>query len=224
MKKTLLSILLTAMTAVGFCQTFTNGVYIKNGITCEVDRKVHQITTPETLHFSNELIVKTYTNTDFTINSFFQEVSDIDKMPHKAKLGASSFAASMMNGTAVIIYAGSTNENSSCVISTPMSDLELYKGTFYFKVSENKVIVFVLDGQLKAHGEKKKENTVTAGYAVLAMPNDIGILEDNISLGAEKVRVDTIKKLTDEVQDVVKLQNQFLFITINGKTIGVDMN
>ena len=206
------------------CQTFTNGVYVKNGVTFEVDKKIHQVTTQETLHFSNGLIVKVYTNSDFTVNSLFQEVYDIDKPAHTAKFGGSTFAATLMNGSATVVYNGSTNENSSCVISTPMTDLELYKGTFYFKVTDNRVIVFVLDGSLKSHGDKKKENTVTAGYAVLAMLNDIGILEDKISLGAEKVKVDTIKKLSDDAQDIVKSKGTYLFIIHDGKTVGVNIN
>jgi hypothetical protein len=165
-----------------------------------------------------------YTNSDFTINSFFQEIYDIDKPAHTAKFGTSTLAATLMNGSATVVYGGSTNENTSCVISTPMTDLELYKGTFYFKVTDNRVIVFVLEGSLKSHGDKKKENTVTAGYAVLAMLNDIGILEDKISLGAEKVKVDTIKKLTDDAQDVVKSNGTYLFIIHEGKTVGVNIN
>ena len=223
MKTIILFIMFTVLTTVGFSQTPTNGVYIRGGNTFEVDKKVHEvipINTPEVLHFSNDLIIKVYTNTTFSISSFFQEVFDVDKPPHTAKFGMSSFAGSIMNGSMAVVYSG-TND---CVISTPMSDLELYKGTFYFKVTDGKVIVFVLDGSMKAHGEKKKENVVTSGYALLAIPNDIGILEDKISLGAEKVRADTIKKLTDDVQDVTNSKGKFLFITINGKTVGVDIN
>ena len=63
-----------------FGQTYTNGVYVENGESFEVNNKIHEITptnSSETLYFSNELIAKVYTNSDFTINSFSQEVLNI---------------------------------------------------------------------------------------------------------------------------------------------------
>ena len=105
-----------------------------------------------------------------------------------------------------------------------MTDLELHKGTFYFKVSDNKVLVFVLDGSLTSHGDKKTENVVTAGYAVIAVPNDIGILEAKISLGAEKVKQLIIERLLNESRDIINLKGSILFSTIGGKTVGIVLN
>lgn len=211
----------------GFAQSYTNGVFVKDGKTIEIERKVYQFTptnAPETLYFSNDLIARVNTNSDFSVNSFFQEVYDINSTPKKAKFGNSNLAASLMNGSAIFVYSGGDSNNSSCVISTPMTDLELYKGTFYFKVSEGKVLVFVLDGSLKSHGDKNRENVVTAGYAVIAVPNDIGILEAKISLGAEKVRQAIIDKLNTEAKDVINLKGTTLFATINGKVVGIVIN
>lgn len=209
MKKLILTILLLAITTIGFGQTFTNGASVTkgNGI----------------VHFSNDLVVKTYSNSDFTINSFSQEVFDLDKPPHKLKAINSIFAATLMSGTATVVYSG-TNETDSCVISTPFTDVELFKGSFYFKVTENSVIVVVLDGSLKAHGDKKKETDVTKDFALFAVPNDKGIFEDKVSLDAKKVTVDNIKKLSEDVQEVMKEKDSFIFITISGKTVGVNIN
>jgi hypothetical protein len=129
-----------------------------------------------------------------------------------------------MEGGATVIYDGNTNSNSACIISTPMTDIELHKGTFYFKVSESKVLVFVLNGSLKSHGEKNRETVVTAGYAVIAVPNDIGILEAKISIGAEKVRQAIIDKLVNESKDISKVKDGVVFIRIDGRTVGVIIN
>lgn len=221
-----LILMLSMIVTCGLSQTYTNGVFVKNGKTTEIEKKVYQFTptnTSEILYFSNELIAEIYTNSDFTINSFFQEVYDMNSTPHKAKFGASSLSVTLMNGTAVFSYSG-TDSNSSCVISTPLTDLELDKGTFYFKVSEGKVFVFVLDGSLKSHGDKGKGGVVTAGYAVIAVPNDIGILEAKISLGYEKVRQAIIDKLTAESKNITNLKGTIMFATIGGKLIGIVIN
>ncbi len=205
---------------------YTNGVFVKDGKTTEVEKKLYEFlptNSPEILYFSNDLLIKIYTNSDFLINSFFQEILNYNSVPHKTKFGASNFASTLVNGTAIVTYSGG-DSNSSCIISTPMTDLELQKGTFYFKVNEGKVLVFVLDGSLISHGDRNRENVVTAGYAVIAVPNDIGVLEAKISLGAEKVRQEIINKLNVESKDVINLNGKVLFATINGKQVGIFIN
>lgn len=199
-----------------------NGAYVENGKTVEVDKNIHQFTTTnksDILYFSNELIVKVYTNSDFMVNCLFQDVLNTNKAPVKAKFGPDNFAGSLMSGTAVFTYTGG-DANSSCVISTPMVDLELYKGTFYIKVTDTKVLVFILDGSLKSHNEKK-ENVVTAGYAVIAVQNDIGILESKVSLGSEKVKQSVLDKLIVEAKDVTNLKGTIIFAKIDGKLVGI---
>ena len=226
MKITPLILMLSMFVTCGLSQVYTNGAFVKNGKTIEVERKMYQFTptnSPETLYFSNELIAEIYTNSDFSINSFFQEIYDLNTPPHKAKFGASSLSATLLNGTAVFTYS-TTNDNSSCVISTPMTDIELGNGTFYFKVSENKVLVFVLDGSLKSHGDKGKGGVVNTGYAVIAVPNDVGILEAKISLGSEKVRQSIIDKLSTESKNITNLKGTVMFAIINGKLVGIVIN
>lgn len=227
MKITSLILMLSVFVTCGISQVYTNGSFVNNGKTVEVEKKVYQFTpinSSETLYFSNELIAEIYTNSDFSINSFFQEVYDINSTPHKAKFGASSLSATLMNGTAVFTYSGTTNDNSSCVISTPMTDLELNKGTFFFTVNEKNVLVVVLDGSLKYHGDKNKEGDVTVGNAVIAVPNERGILEAKISLSAEKVKQTAIDKLTIESKNITNLRGTIMFAIINGKLVGIFIN
>ena len=58
-----------------------------------------------------------------------------------------------MKGNAIITYYGA-DETSSCVISTPLTDVELSNGTFYFQVKDNQVLVFVLKGFLKCMSDR----------------------------------------------------------------------
>lgn len=227
MKNILLLTLLTLLTySTSFAQNYTNGVFVQDGKTVEVDKHVFSITPKSsfiTLNFSDGLIARIDTNSDFSINSFFQEVYDLDLSPHKAKFGASTFSATLMHGSGVFVYSGG-DVNSSCIISTPFTDLELYKGVFYFKVTDTRVLVFVLDGSLKSHGDKNRENVVTSGYAVVALPNDIGILEDKISLGSEKIRPEAINILINDAKSAISLKDNVLFAIVNKKVIGIVIN
>ena len=81
--------------------------------------------------------------------------------------------------------------------------------------------MFVLDGSVTSHVDKK-ENVVTAGYAVIAVPNDMGgILEAKISIGAEKVKQAIVAKLTVDSKDVINSRGSVIFATVNGKIIGL---
>lgn len=209
-----------------FCQNFTNGVYIHNGLTTEVTKNVYSLGTTnktEMYHFSNELITKIATNTDFSVNSFSQVVTNLNSNPQKAQIGSANFAGSLMRGMLVVNYSGYDNENA-CIISTPFMDLELYNGTFYFIVSDTKVIVIVLDGSLKSHADGKKENIVTKGYATIATPSEIGLVEDKISIITEKVKQNNIDTLNKQSLDVVSLKNSVMFSVIDKKVIGVVIN
>jgi hypothetical protein len=222
--KKLLFLLLLGITLPAFSQIQTNGVYVLNNETYEVDKKLHEITNAATLYFSNDLTVKTDTNCNLQVSSFYQEILNTDTYPIPAQFGSSISSLTLMNGSATVIYGGTDTNNSSCIISTPMVDIELYKGTFHFRVNDNKVLVFVLNGSLKSHGEKNRENVVTAGYAVIAVPNDIGILEAKISIGAEKVRQDIIDKLNNDSKDIADIKKTIMFIRIDGTTRGVIIN
>ena len=204
----------------------TNGVYIEKGKTIEIDKSIHEITptnSPEFLYFSNDLIVKVNTNSDFMINSFFQDISNTNSFPEKIKSTTHNFSATLNKGTIIVTYNGG-DENSSCTISTPFTDHELSKGTFYFQVADNKVIVFTLDGSLKSNGNTRSIATTPAGYAVIAVPNDVGILDSKVSFYTDKVKKSVIDKLIVESKDVTSLKNSVIFIRINGKMTGVVIN
>ena len=206
-----------------FGQSTTDGAYVQNGKTFVVDKKVHQVVTTnssEVLYFSNELIAKINTNSDFTVNTLFQEILNKNATPEKAKFGGHNFAATIMNGTSTIVYSGGDSNTSSCTISTPMVDVELSKGIFYFEVTEKKVIIAILEGSMKYYNGKK-ENPLTAGQAVIAEPSDVGILENKISISPGKVNADAMKKLLASSKEITNLKGTVLFARIDGKLVGI---
>lgn len=208
-------------------QVYTNGVYSENGKTIEIDKSFHEIAPtnkPEILYFSNELIAKVNTNGDFVINSFFQEILNTNIFPEKIKSITHNFAATLNKGSVIVTYAGG-DENSSCIISTPFTDHELSKGTFYFQVTDNKVIVFTLDGSLKSSANNKSVANTQTGYALVAIQNDgNGVLDSKISVYTDRVKPVIIEKLTLESKDVINIKNSIIFIKINDKIVGVVIN
>lgn len=207
----------------GFTQSFKNGAYVDKGKTFEVDKTLHQFTTtsaPEILYFSNELIAKIYTNSDFSVNSFFQDILNTTPTPSKAKFGSHNFAATMMNGTAVLFYTGASS-NSSCIVSTSLADVELHDGIFYFNVTDNKVLVAALNGSFKSYSGKNKVIEVGPGFALIAAPTDRGILEAKVSFGSEKVKPDVVQKLINDSRDITRLKGSIMFTVIDGKLVGV---
>ena len=224
MIKFLLILMLSVIIPSVYGQTLTNGVYVQNGKTIEVDKHIHSflpMKNSEILYFSNELIVKLNTNSDFNVNSFYQEILNFTNY-NKIKFGTHSLSATLSEGSAYVSFS-SFDSNSVCAISTSLADLILGNGTFYISVKEEKVIVIVLDGSLKSEASKK-HITVTSGYALIITPNDVGILEDKVSLRAEKVNSVALTKLNSEMKDVIDLKGSVLFVNIEGKITGININ
>jgi len=201
-------------------QIYTNGVYLENGKTIEIDKSFHEITptnSSEILYFSNELIIKVNTNSDFTINSFYQDILNTNSQPEKIKSDNHNFASTLNRGSIIVTYNGG-NENSSCVISTPLTDNELSKGTFYFQVTDNNVVVFVLDGHVKSTASSRNIIITQSGHYTFAVPNSIGILEEKISFKTDSITPSIMNKLISESKDVTDLKGSIIFIRVDGKT------
>jgi hypothetical protein len=203
------------------CSQTVNGVYANQEQTIQVDKSAHEIVTtntPETIYLSNGLIIQVNTNSDFLINNFSQDIDDTNSFPEVLKVQNSNFEGTLNRGNIFVTYQGSTNENSSCVISTPLSDHELSKGTFYLEADDNKDIEVTIDGSMKTTSGTKT-TTTPGGYAVMVVQeNTNGILESKNSVYTDKAKSSELKKLTQESQNITNL---FIFIRIDGKTVGV---
>lgn len=209
------------LAASAFSQISTNGVYVLRGKTAEVEKKVYSITPKDKadiVYFSNGLTVKIQPDADFSVNSFFQEILTTNNF-HKAEFGIANLNTTLMSGKSLLSYVGDTN--SSCVVSTPMVDVELYKGLFYFEATDKKVVIAVVEGSLKCYNGKK-EVVISAGQALVAEPSTVGILEDKVELSSGKINADATKKFKEESKDIIST-NSILFIRINGKTLGITL-
>lgn len=206
-----------------------NGVYIQKGKTTEINLKiphayysVKPTNNTEILYFSNGLSSKVETNSELVVNSFVQDVLNTNSYPEKAKFGSSILNVILMNGTSYFVYP-EEDTNSSVIVSTPLTDIELHKGVFYFAVSENNILVLVIDGSLTAYGEKKDTKNVISGNALIVIPNRVGILDSKISLSMQFIHESVLNKLKASVKEISNFKDNTLFIRINQKTIGVSL-
>lgn len=224
---TIILMMLLAVTLFG--ESTQNGVYIQNGKTIEIDLKVphayYSVNTTNNssiIYFSNGLTSKIETNSQFIIDGFTQEIFNTNSYPEKAKLGASMLNVSLMNGIAYFIYP-EDDTNSTCVVSTPLTDIELHRGSFYFVVNENTILALVIHGSLTAYGDKKEKKDVLAGDTLIAIPNKIGILDAKISLSTQYIREPVLNKLKSVTKEISTIKNGIIFIRIDEKTLGVSL-
>lgn len=209
-----------ALSALG--QTSTNGVFVIGGKTTEVGNDVYTVNKPSVVQFSNGLISKVETNAELQVNSFFQDVENINKNPEKAKFGQSTLALTLTEGNAFFVYP-ETDTNSSVVVSTPFVDVELHKGSFYFIVTSNNVVCLTIDGSFTAHGEKKQEKKIDAGGALVVVPTIQGIFDTKFQFSTMTIYDATLIRYKATIKDVSTTSNSLMFIRIDGKTLGVTL-
>ena len=227
MKKIISLIFASCLPLLGLSQTNVNGVYVQNGKTIEIDTKsshaysVNTSNTPIALYFSNGLATEVDTNSEFSIDEFVQGIYNTNSYPEKVKAGESSLTVSLNNGISYFVYP-EENTNAECIVSTPLVDVQLHKGSFYIVVTENNILVITVDGSCDV-GSKKDKKQITTGNALLAIPNNIGILDSKISLNPQKMKPEVLNKLSTTIKQLSNIQNHVIFVRIDGKIIGVSL-
>jgi len=225
MKIILTVFLISFLGIVSFGQISTNGVYVSKGVTTEVGTEIYSINPvkePVVVQFSNGLIGKIETNSDFQINSFFQDIENTNKNPERAKFGQSTLTATLTQGSALFVYS-ETDTNSSCVVSTPYADVELHKGAFYFVVNTNNAICLAIEGSFIAHGEKKQEKKIETGNALVVVPTLQGIFDTKFSFSSTAMNDTIVTRYRSTIKDISATANSVMFIRINGKTVGITL-
>lgn len=203
-----------------------NGQFVV-GRTYEIGREAYYVGTNDdvTIYFANGLVSKINKGAEFSVSSFSQEVSNIKDEPAKIKPGAHLLNATIMNGDAYFSFGGG-NELSSCVVSTPLVDVELQKGKFYFRVEEGGVMVFVLEGKAIAHGERGKKEECEAGRVIVAAPIRFKMkgVDDKVFLNTKKSKAEEAKNLLAEASNLDKDIANFTFCVVNGKVVAVNIH
>lgn len=178
-----------------------------------------------TLRFSNGLIANIRTNSNFTINDFQQELLNPTGEPSKAKFGSHVLTTTLLDGEGVFVFDGG-DSNSMASVSTPLVDIELLKGKFRFQCSEKGVVVYVLEGSLRYHGERGRNDVVEAGKAVVAAPIQFQtkMIDDKVFLNTKKIKTDEHARLLNDAKSVESSTPQVVFAVVNGALLGVNID
>ena len=224
--KTIMFILMLAIIPLSMsAQVYTNGMYFKSDQTFEVDKNIHETKTTnqsEIIILSNTTRVSVEPNSHFMINSFFQEIYT-NNIPSKAKFGSHSLAMSLNNGDVYVRFNG-YDENSACMISTSLADIQLKNGLFYIKTTESKTIIISLEGTLVYFGGGNMEKTLSAGTAVIATPNEVKILEYKVSFSTQKIKDTAVVEMISDIKKRFDKTENVVFVDVYGKIVGIDMN
>ena len=174
------------------------------------------ITNSTLFYFSGGPLVSIASNSTFTINIFDQEINNLEVTPRPVVFGNHNLNMGISSGAYSIIYPN-TNVNSSFIISTPYTSYELHGGKYFIQVSDKSSIVYVIEGTMNVHGDKKV-NKMDKGKIATAKPVSTSILT-SISTPKEE----DVMKFSTSVSETYKKWSDVQFFIVNGRVIGIQM-
>ena len=98
----------------------------------------------------------------FSINVFDLEVKNLTNQPCLAEFGSHNISIVITKGNLNVTYPAQ-DENSSFTIASPLAMYQLNKGQFIFQISDQKSLVYVLDGMMTVHGDKSRTDSAKKG-------------------------------------------------------------
>jgi hypothetical protein len=173
-----------------------------------------------TVFFSGGPFIQTSTNSSFTINLFDLEVNNLDATPRRAQFGTHNLSLGFNRGEFAVIYDKDTN--SSFTVSTPYATYQLNNGKYFFRVTEKSVVVYVLDGMVEVHGDKRVDKT-GKGKLAMAVPfvDPASGVEDKIITSIKTLKQDETGRFSGPIVEAEKENGSVQFFIIQGKVIGI---
>lgn len=235
MKAILLSILLSVSSLFG--GELTNGVfYVDKSVECHLIAQngatvTNQIpsgdtrmvgttlvelcpTNQTTIYFSGGLIVTADANSVLSINTFDQEVNNLTETPRPATFGAHNISITLSKGNFVVLYPVQ-DASSTFAISTPLALYQMNVGKFQFQVSDQKSLVYVLDGMMTVHGDKNRVDTAKKGNKSITGQIDTEVATTTRPINSTESSTVSIAQTTaDASSGIVK------FFVIDGRVRG----
>ena len=203
-------------------QTTTLTEKIAVGQTYRIDADIFEVATKEvetmTLEFSTDLLVKVNPETRFSVDAFNQLIINYEDPPSLLKAQYAITTLSLSSGEVEVI-APQVDENSQCVIQTPLANVLLAGGRYSIKSNAKYTIVNVIEGKATIMGLDEKKSDIVKGQMGLVIPfpgkND-GIMVT--SKGISPTELVELVKATDTLQ---LLQKNVVFAIIDKKVVGV---
>jgi hypothetical protein len=181
------------------------------------------LTNKTTFFFSGGIIVDVAPKSDIAINLFEQEVKNLDAQPRRAEFGSHNLSLEFGVGEFSVVYPNITS-NSTFTITTPYTSYELHGGKYFFRISDKSAIVYVLEGTMNVHGDKRIDKTEKGKLAVAIPFSDPGSgIKDKIVNSIKTLQQDEIDRFAAPILDSEKRISDVQFFVIGGRVIGIWM-
>lgn len=167
-----------------------------------------------TIYLSGGPIIEADAGSVLSINAFDQEVKNLTNQPCLAVFGMHNISIVLTKGNFSIVYPVQ-DENSTCAISTPLAMYQVNVGKFLFQISDQKSLVYVLDGMMIVHGDKNRKDTAKKGSKSITGQIDTEVATTTRPINpAESNTISTMQAHPDSA---------IQFIVIDGRVRGVWM-
>jgi hypothetical protein len=196
-----------------------------SGKTYPVDNNVmlEMITSNKTVfYFAGGLLVETSPKSMFSINLFDQEVINLDVQPRKAEFGTHNISLYLNSGEFSIIYP--VTNSSTLTISTPFTSYEMNGGKYFIRLSDKSVVVYVMEGAMNVHGDKKIDKA-EKGKLSVAMPfiDPASGVNDKVLTSIKSLKPDELQRFVSPIVTAEKSIDIIQFFVVNGQVIGIRM-
>ncbi len=169
-----------------------------------------------TVYLSGGLTIIADSGAVFSINAFDIEVKNLTNSPSLASFGSHNVSLTLTRGNFSVIYS-KQDESSTCAIATPLALYQMSVGKFLFQISDEKSLVYVLDGGMIVHGDKNRTDAAKKGSKSIT-----GQIDTEVATTTRPINSQESSTIATQAKDSASAAIQF--IVIDGKVRGVQMN
>jgi hypothetical protein len=151
-----------------------------------------------------------------SINAFDQEVMNLTNQPCLAVFGVHNISVVLSKGNFGISYRGQT-AGSAFSVSTPLAMYQMNDGKFLFQVSDEKSLVYVLDGMMIVHGDKNRVDNAKKGSKSITGQIDTEVATTTRPINPQESSTIATMQTRDNASAAIQ------FIVIDGRVRGVNL-
>ena len=178
-------------------------------------------TNKTTVYFSGGPLIEAQPASTLAITIFDVDAKNLEAQPRKAEFGSINLGLTLNRGEFSVVYPN-TDAGSAMTVSTPFAAYQLGGGKYFYRVSEKSAIVYVVEGAMQMHGDKKVDKTSKGNLAVAIPFSDPGTgIEDKILTSIKTLKQEETEKYSTPVLLAEKKWGNVGFIVISGRLVGV---
>lgn len=175
--------------------------------------------------FSNDVVFKLNDNTSLQIDSFDQNIQNLNSTPEVIKYTNNTLNCSFNTGELELVVNGNVSIHTSVVKIAPKN------GKYFIKTDEKTTTIVVVDGETKVSDVlSKKEQTIKTGeiLVVTTAPKLVGrageVFRRQNIFSTRKLEDDETKAFVSTLNDTRQHNSNIKFVVFDKKVIGVKID